>query len=189
MTSGWPVHKIPVRRVDGLSPPTSAVVQVDEAEQASLTSPQSKEDEIAKNGKDQIDWQKLALQLRADMDNFRKRQIRRADEAIVAERERLLRLMLPVVDNLIRALQHNGNQDETLQQGVELTYRELMRTLEAEGVTLLETVGQPFDPDLHEALATTPTDEQKSGHVVEEVETGYKLGDKLLRPARVIVAA
>jgi molecular chaperone GrpE len=164
-------------------------VQVDEAERVAVTSPQPKEDEVAKNGKEQLDWQNLALQLRADMDNYRKRQIRRADESIAAERERLLRLMLPVVDNLIRALQHNGERDESLHQGVELTYRELMRTLEAEGVTLLETVGQPFDPDLHEALATAPTDERESGIVLEEVETGYKLGDKLLRPARVIVAA
>ena len=123
------------------------------------------------------------------MDNFRKRQTRRADEAIAAERERLLRLVLPLADNLDRALRYNGQPDNgNLRQGIELTQRELMRLLAAEGVTRIETVGQPFTPELHEAVATVPA-QAEPNTVIEEVEAGYMLGDKLLRPAKVVVAA
>ena len=139
------------------------------------------------------DWQETAQRLQAEMDNFRKRQERRADESIARERERLLSLFLPVVDNFTRALVHqNGTQlDEAggvVRQGVELTHRELMRVLAAEGVTQLETIGQAFDPAWHEAVATIPA-EVEPGTVVEQVEAGYKVGDKLLRPAKVVVAA
>lgn len=148
-------------------------------------------------------WQEKAQRLQAEMDNFRKRQERRADEAISSERERLLTLFLPAVDNLARALAHeddvhqdgthqdDAHQDEGIESvrlGVELTHRELMRVLAAEGVTPLETIGQPFDPMWHEALATLPA-EVEPGTVVEQVEAGYRLDDKLLRPAKVVVAA
>jgi molecular chaperone GrpE len=173
------VHKIPVRVVRSEDPPIRPAEQSGEVETAHKQH---------RSASGEVDWQTLALHMQADMDNFRKRQARRADEAIVAERERLLRLMLPVADNLARALSHNGQGDETLRQGVELTYRELMRLLEAEGVTPIEAMGQPFTPDLHEAVATIAADAE-AGAVVEELEPGYRLGDKLLRPARVVVAA
>lgn len=135
----------------------------------------------------EIDWQALALRLRAEMDNFRQRQMRRADEAIAAERERLLRQFLPVADNLRRALNQEKQDEATLQEGVELVYRQLMHMLGTEGVTPIEAVNQPFDPELHEAIATAPT-QTEAGYVIEEVEPGYKLNGKLLRPAQVIVA-
>ncbi len=137
---------------------------------------------------DEVDWQAVAQRQQAEMDNFRKRQMRRGDEAMALERERLLTLVLPVADNLARALAHADQNDRVLQEGIELTYRELMRLLEAEGVTRLETVGWPFNPKWHEAVATQPT-EAESNTVIKELEAGYALGEKLLRPARVIVAA
>jgi molecular chaperone GrpE len=145
-------------------------------------------DEIASPTTDAPDWRSLALRLQADMDNYRKRQARRADDAIAVERERLLGLMLPVADNLTRALNQDGQGDESLRRGVELTYRELMRLLEREGVTRIEAVGQTFTPELHEAVATVMT-EAEAGTVVEELGSGYKMGEKLLRPARVVVAS
>jgi molecular chaperone GrpE len=144
--------------------------------------------EIASPAADETDWRSLALHLQADIDNFRKRQTRRADESIAAEHERLLRLFLPVADNLTRALSHDGEGDPFLHQGVELTYRELMRRLETEGVTRIETGGRPFTPELHEAVATVAADAE-AGTIVEELERGYMLKDRLLRPARVVVAA
>jgi molecular chaperone GrpE len=136
----------------------------------------------------QSDWREMAQRLQAEMDNFRKRQERRADEAISREREQLLSLFLPAVDNLTRALAYRDDQtEEGVRQGIELTHRELVRALEAEGVTPLEAIGQAFDPAWHEAVATIPA-EVESGIVVEQVEVGYKLGDKLLRPAKVVVA-
>lgn len=152
------------------------------------TTPPEDTEQIMENRISETDWQAVARRLQADMDNFRKRQMRRADDAITAERERLLQLILPVADNLARALYHNSQSDESLRQGVELIYRELMRTLEAEGVTRLETVGRPFSPEWHEAVATVPSSSAPNT-IVEEVEPGYRLGNKLLRPARVVVAA
>lgn len=136
----------------------------------------------------ETDWQQVATQLQADMDNFRKRQKRQAEEAAGNERERLLRLFLPVIDNLARALNHNTAEDDSLRQGVELTYREFIRLMAAEGASRVETIGQPFDPSYHEALATIVT-HAEPGAIVEEVETGYTLDGKLLRPAKVLVAA
>jgi molecular chaperone GrpE len=128
------------------------------------------------------------MRLQAEMENFRKRQTRRAEEAAANERERLLLRVLPVADNIARALSHSQAEDGNLRQGIELINRELQRFLESEGVTPIEAVGQPFDPTLHEAIGTRPANVEPDT-VVDEVETGYKLGDKLLRPARVVVAA
>jgi molecular chaperone GrpE len=122
------------------------------------------------------------------MENFRKRQIRQANEATLTERERLLRQILPIADNLERALNQDGQVETSLRQGIELTYRELIRMLESEGVSRLDSLGQPFDPNWHEALASMPG-QAEPNTVIREVEAGYKLGDKLLRPARVVVAA
>jgi molecular chaperone GrpE len=133
------------------------------------------------------DWQAKALSLQAEMDNFRKRQVRRADEAVVQERERLLQLTLTLADNLERALGQDTTPDAAFHRGVELTHRELVRQLEAEGVKRLETLGHPFDPKIHEALATVPGEQAEPNTVAEEVEAGYMLADKLLRPARVVV--
>jgi molecular chaperone GrpE len=140
------------------------------------------------SGDDHVDWQDKALRMQADMENFRRRQLRRADEAIAAEQKRLLLLLLPTIDNLERALNHQSDSDETLRTGVELIYRDLVRKLAQEGVTRIETKGQPFDPEWHEAAAAVPSPEP-SDTVIEEVQAGYRLGDKLLRPAQVVVAA
>jgi molecular chaperone GrpE len=148
----------------------------------------STQDEIATSAENTTDWQAMALRLQAEMDNFRRRQQRRTNEATAAEQKRLLRLILPVADNLARALDHEDQDDAVLRQGVELIYRELTRLLEAEGVTRLEIVGQPFRPSLHEAIATAPADVEPNT-IIEEVEAGYRIGDELLRPARVVVAA
>jgi molecular chaperone GrpE len=184
----WPARRIPVRVVEDEDTPVSLAEQSDQVIETDRESSTRISDEIVSPRAGEPDWQALALRLQADMGNFRKRQTRRADEAIDTERERLLRLILPVADNLARALSHDGQEDESLRRGVELTRRELMRLLKAEGVTRIEALGQPFTPELHEAVATIATD-ARVGTIVEEVEVGYKLGNKLLRPARVVVAA
>lgn len=179
------VRRVPVRVTDTETDAYSMERSVEQESTREL--PSATGDHIPAPAADESEWQLLAQRLQADMDNFRKRQIRRADEAILAERERLLQRILPVVDNLARALDQADSEDEALRKGVELTYRELMRLLESEGVTPIETVGNPFTPDLHEAVATIKTDAQP-GTIVEELTKGFKIGDKLLRPARVVVA-
>ncbi|PWH18711.1 MAG: nucleotide exchange factor GrpE [Ardenticatenia bacterium] len=180
---GSPARRIPVRVVDDDhkepdSVPAPPVVG------ASSGTPESPA---------QIDWKELALRLQAEMNNFRKRQEQRAEEASEREKERLLRLFLPVVDNLRRALEAEpaglgGDSPTALREGVHLTYHELKRLLENEGVQEIEALGRPFTPELHEAVATV-VDPVRSGLVVEVVEPGYTLNGRLLRPARVVVAA
>lgn len=187
-----PGQRIPVRRapIGGASPyPSRPVPPAEPAikEDIQPVAPPV-EEKPAQPPAAETDWHGVAQRLQAEMDNFRKRQTRRADEAIAAERERLLRSVLPLADNLNRALNYNHAAETNLRQGVELTQRELLRFLEAEGVTKIEAVGQPFTPELHEAVATVPA-QVASDTVVQEVEAGYKLGDKLLRPAKVVVAA
>ena len=191
-TDPRPIRRIPVRSAapEGVSAHANGRSQIAQSNSTQATVPKTSavNDAGAAPAAAETDWQEVALRLQAEMDNFRQRQTRRAEEAAAVERERLLHLMLPVADNLARALNYDQADPEKLRQGIELTRRELMRRLEAEGVTRLESVGQPFTPDLHEALATTPAGAEP-GTVVEEIEAGYKLGDKLLRPARVVVAA
>lgn len=179
-------RKIPVRGVNHNS--KEKEIPTEPANQPDQPKPANRDVTARPAAANETDWQAVAQRLQADMENYRKRQARRADDAIAAERERLLQLVLPVADNLARALDHDGRQEEPLRQGVELIHRELMRLLETEGVTRLQTVGQPFDPTLHEAVATLPVDTEPDT-IVKEIEPGYKLGDKLLRPARVVVAA
>ncbi|HHH42199.1 MAG TPA: nucleotide exchange factor GrpE [Chloroflexi bacterium] len=130
-------------------------------------------------------WKDRALRLQAEMENYRKRMDRRAEDRIRQERKRLLRTFLTVADNLERALAQ-GDPNDPLYEGVALTHRELMRLLEQEGVKPIEAVGAPFDPAHHEAVATTDSRSEPMV-VVQEVEKGYLLDDELLRPAKVIV--
>ena len=134
-------RKIPVRganhTIKQTETPVRASEQFDKAESVKV-------DVTTAPAVDETDWQGMAVRLQADMDNFRKRQQRRADDAIDKERERLLQLVLPIADNLARALNHDDHGEEPLRQGVELIHRELMRILEAEGVSRLETVGESY---------------------------------------------
>jgi molecular chaperone GrpE len=137
------------------------------------------------------DYRELYLRAMADMANFRRRAEERADRKIEEERRRLLLEFLEVADNLERALdaqpvrgtspEHTG-----LRQGVELTLQGLQRFLKREGVYAIETEGQPFNPEIHEAVATVERGRQ-SGQVVQEVQKGYYYHNHVLRPARVLV--
>jgi molecular chaperone GrpE len=135
-------------------------------------------------------WRDRALRLQAEIDNFRKRQQRLAEERILADRERLLRAFLDVADNLERALATDGVDAESLRKGVDLTYRTLRQLMDREQVEPIESQGEPFDPAWHEAVGVVPHQQArvKPDTVVEVVEAGYRIGDRLLRPARVIVA-
>lgn len=135
-------------------------------------------------------WKDRALRLEAEMDNFRKRLQRLTEERIAADRERLLRDFLAVADDLARALSADGVDAEAIRQGVELTHRSLMHLLSREGVAPIEAEGQPFDPAWHEAVGTVPAHQvgKEPDTVAHVVRAGYRIGDRLLRPARVIVA-
>lgn len=123
----------------------------------------------------------------ADFDNYKKRMQRDIDSIVSSRRRVLLERLLPVLDNLQRALQSDAG-GEVLRGGLEQTLRGFEAVLANEGVKAIEVQGEPFDPRVAEAIGTTPSDGAAEDIVVNVAEKGYKLGDDLLRPAKVIVA-
>ena len=141
-------------------------------------------------GEESLDvWRDRALRLQAEIENFRKRQRRLAEQQIATEREQLLRAFTRVADDLQRALDAQTGI-EGLRQGVQVTYRNLMHLLNQEGVESIQAKGAWFDPTLHEAVSTVSHLDAgvEPQRVVEVTEGGYRIGDRLLCPARVIVA-
>jgi molecular chaperone GrpE len=136
------------------------------------------------------EWRDRALRLQADMDNYRKRQQRLAQDQVEAERQRLLGAFLPLVDDLERALAAPASDAKGLRQGVELTHRAAVQMLRKEGVERVQAKNRLFDPNWHEAVATVGRNgsHMEPNTVVEVLEPGYRQGDHLLRPARVVVA-
>jgi molecular chaperone GrpE len=123
----------------------------------------------------------------AEFENYRKRVAR--DQASLAARahERLVKELLPVLDDLERALQAaEEHQEAKLEEGVRLVQRELSEALAKEGLVEIETNGR-FDPHVHEALLTQPSDKDE-GAILEVLQKGYRLGDRVLRPARVVIS-
>ena len=124
----------------------------------------------------------------ADFDNYRKGAVRDQESLAARAHERLVKDLLPVLDDLERALEAAEQHEEAkLEDGVRLVHRELRSTLEKEGLVEIETEGA-FDPHVHEALLTKPGDGADSGTVLEVVQRGYRVGDRVVRPAKVIVA-
>jgi molecular chaperone GrpE len=129
----------------------------------------------------------LAQRTQADFENYRKRAAKEAAAAGSRAKAGLVRELLPVLDNLERALEH-ADEGESLLDGVRLVHSDLVGVLQRSGVEVFDPSGEPFDPTLHEALSTRPEDGQHPGTVVEVVEKGYRLNDTILRPARVVVS-
>jgi molecular chaperone GrpE len=129
------------------------------------------------------------LRSAADLENLRKRQKRELDDARLESKGRVLKEMLPVVDNLERAIEHATSQAGTnpIVEGVQLVLRQFVTAFERLDVTPIEAGGQPFDPNLHEAISQAESD-QPPGTVVQVLQRGYKSGERLLRPALVVVA-
>jgi molecular chaperone GrpE len=127
------------------------------------------------------------LRLAADFDNYRKRVSREQAGLITRATERLVNELLPVLDDLARALEAAEQHEEAkLEEGVRLVHRQLAAILAKEGLAEIETEGR-FDPNVHEALLSQPSDAEH-GTVLEVIQKGYRLGDRVLRPARVIIA-
>ena len=128
------------------------------------------------------------IRLTADFDNFRKRAQREKDEARQFANQGLLEKLLPVLDNFEMALTAVKDADPSVRDGVQMILDQLLGVLKESGVEPVDAMGQPFDPNLHEALSQEETTEVEEGTVVQQVQRGYKLNDRLVRPARVVVA-
>jgi molecular chaperone GrpE len=123
----------------------------------------------------------------AEFDNYRKRTARDQESLVARAHERLMKALLPVLDDLERALVAAADHEEaSLEEGVQLVARQLRESLKREGLEEIETEG-PFDPHVHEALLSQPS-EAEEGAVIEVLQKGYRLGDRVLRPARVVVS-
>jgi len=141
-------------------------------------------DAEAKRDEYLADLQRLA----ADFDNYRKRVAREQQQLVVRAHERLVAELLPVLDDLERALSAAEVHDEaTVVEGVRLVQRALVESLAREGLQEIEAQGA-FDPHVHEALLAQPAEGVEPGSVLQVVQKGYRLGDRVLRPARVVVA-
>jgi len=126
----------------------------------------------------------------AELENFKKRTNREREEAIRFANETLVKDLLPIVDNLERAVMHSkdGANGKTLVEGIEMVLRGLFDVLAKHGVVQVSAVGQPFDPEKHEAMAQVEVETHKPNTIVEEYHKGYMFRDRLLRPALVSVA-
>lgn len=134
-------------------------------------------------------WDKYIRQV-AEMDNFRKRQERLREDRVKQYKKDLLEKVVSVMDNLERAINYQDSMNrEGLQQGLRMVQWQLNEILRTEGLTPVPTVGQPFDPHIHEAVETVEDTDQPEGMVVEEIQKGYMMGEDMLRPARVKVSA
>jgi molecular chaperone GrpE len=129
------------------------------------------------------------VRLLAEFDNFRRRSIKERDEAVLHGIERLARPLLEVLDNLERALAQPATSGaDALRSGVELTAKQFAEALKSVGVEPVDPLGQPFDPRWHEALGSVEAPGFEADSVAQVVTRGYRLGDRVLRPARVLVA-
>ena len=168
--------------------------QTEEHAEASEKAPVSEQDlhqeiESIKQKADE-NWD-LYLRERAELENARKRHQRDREEAIRFANDRLLKEMIPVLDNLERAIEHSeqeGSNHQGLLEGVNMTINQFRKALEGFGVKPITAVGEAFDPNLHQAMGQVETEEQEPNTNVSEFQKGYLLHERLLRPSLVMVA-
>lgn len=134
--------------------------------------------------------QQRYLRAQADFDNFRRRTIKEKEELAQYASAKLIGQLLPIMDNFERAIAaaESGSDLESFNKGVEMIFRQLNQSLEGEGLKVMEAVGQPFNPEFHQAIMQVESDQYEEGIVVEEVQKGYMLKEKVIRPAMVKVS-
>ena len=148
---------------------------------------QEEVDPLAEVARERDEYLDALQRLKAEFDNYRKRTARDQEQLAARAHERLVQELLPVLDDLERALAAAEEHEEAqLEEGVRLVHRSLVDALRKEGLVEIETDGA-FDPHVHEALLSQPDDDKESGAILDVLQKGYRIGDKVVRPARVIV--
>lgn len=165
---------------------TEAVAVADETQAAAVEATVGASDLEA----EKKDLQDKLLRLAADFENYKKRMIRDREAFFKYAEEALLKELLPTIDNLERALAHQNSGDDAkaMREGVDLTLKALLTATAKFGLSPIDSIGQPFDPNLHEALAMEESAEVAPQSVLREFEKGYFYKDRLLRAAKVVVA-
>jgi molecular chaperone GrpE len=175
------------------SPPTGAETPDDAADVTQVIpseAPAAEQDPLTLAQAEGARLKDQLLRTLADFDNFRKRTRRDLVDAERRAREELLKDLLPVFDNLERAAQHaeSATEVQALADGIGMVMRQFADTLGKVGVERIAALGQPFDPSVHEAVQSLETQEHPPGAVAAELQAGYRLGDRVIRPAMVVVA-
>jgi len=153
------------------------------------TAPGAAADDVEALKQERDELQDRLLRSAAEFDNYRKRTERERRELSDAVSADLIRDVLPVVDDLERALAAAADSpDKALRSGVELIHRQLLEAMRRRGAESFQTVGEDFDPAWHEALASEPADGRRDGEITAEIRRGYRIGQRLIRPAMVKVA-
>jgi len=171
---------------------------LDQQEQTEETEQQQTATETADEEKDPLDvalaeieeLKKQALYKAAEFDNYRKRTLKERAELILNGGEKAITAILPVLDDMERAIDNGKKTDdpEVLREGMELIYHKLLKVLEAQGVSTIDTDNEDFNTDVHEAVAMVPgMGDDKKGKVIDCLQKGYKLNDKVIRHAKVAV--
>ncbi|QKK02382.1 MAG: nucleotide exchange factor GrpE [Pseudomonadota bacterium] len=160
----------------------SAGATADEPEASSETASES-----AQNGLEVARLREALLRTRAEMENVQKRSERELERARRFQLEALMRDLLPVIDGLEQGLE-NAAEGDSAREGLELTHRLLLKSLGSHGLEVIDPAGERFDPDWHEAMSLQPSDQAEPDTVLMVLQKGYRLHDRLLRAARVIVA-
>jgi len=166
--------------------PVEAEEPFEDGEQASaeIEALQRQLEEAEAKAAENLDgWQRS----QAEFVNYKNRVQRDSEMMRVTMKGDIIKRVLPVLDDLERSLAHRPEGDAWV-EGVELVARKFQTILENEGVKRIEAVGQPFDPNFHEAISSEPNEDVESGHVIEVVQNGYMLGERVIRPAMVRVA-
>jgi molecular chaperone GrpE len=148
--------------------------------------------ELEKAVAESAEWKDKYLRLYAEFDNFRQRTSREKLALVGTATEGLMSELLPVVDDFERSLKamETARDVESLREGVDLVYQKLMKVLARKGLKAMESIGQPFDAELHEAITQIPAPaEEQKGHVLDEIEKGYSLNEKTIRFAKVVIGA
>ena len=162
-----------------------------EAEETEKETEEAEEKDPLELAQDEIKELKTQLLYKAaEFDNYRKRTLKERAELILNGGEKVLTAILPVVDDMERAIENGQKTDDTqvLREGMELIYNKLLKVLENQGVSTIETENADFDTDVHEAVAMVPgMGDDKKGKVIDCLQKGYKLNDKVIRHAKVAV--
>jgi len=186
--SRLPPEEEPVTARDEADEPAGDEDPANEEEQLAEKESAAAEDPLARSRRERDEYLDLARRAQADFENYRKRAAREASAAGERAKSGFVRELLPVVDNLERALASARESEQHLAEGVRLVHSELIAVLERHGVQQFDPRGERFDPSEHEALSMRQENGAESGLVVDVVEKGYRANGTVLRPARVVVS-
>jgi molecular chaperone GrpE len=160
----------------------------DKAEDEKGTDAEKQEDPLEKANKEIADLKDKYLRTLAEFDNYKKRTLKEKAELILNGSEKTVKAVLPVLDDFERALKDKSDDPKAIKDGVQMIFNKFVKALESLGVKKIDTDGKDFDTDFHEAVAMVPgMGDEKKGKVIDCVQTGYTLNDKVIRHAKVAV--